>query len=134
MTKEETTYSLKKYKSALDRLAEAVQAASDNDELKRDGAIQRFEFTFELLWKALKIYLESTGRICSSPRAALKEAFKQGFFEDEPTFLEMLEDRNLSSHVYDADEAAAIFSRIKSDHLQAMQKLSKVLEAKISEL
>ncbi len=38
------------------RLAEAVSQAET--EIIRDATIQRFEFTFEAVWKALKLYLE----------------------------------------------------------------------------
>ena len=40
-------YSLKKLKDAYQRLEEGVKQAKD--ELDKDGVIQRFEFTFELI-------------------------------------------------------------------------------------
>lgn len=49
---EELKHALSKFKDALGRLREG--AAQARDELDKDGVIQRFEFTFELMWKALK--------------------------------------------------------------------------------
>jgi len=41
---------------AYDRLQDALRIPLEQ-ELSIDGAIQRFEFTFELTWKTLKAYL-----------------------------------------------------------------------------
>ena len=46
-------------RASADRLAEAV--AQPESELIRDATIQRFEFTFEVVWKTLKLYLERQG-------------------------------------------------------------------------
>jgi predicted nucleotidyltransferase len=41
-----------------------------------DGVIQRFEFTFELSWKLMKMFLEYTGiEELKSPRATIREAY-----------------------------------------------------------
>jgi len=40
------------FHNALSRLKEGVQKWDEADDLARDGLIQRFEFTFELAWKA----------------------------------------------------------------------------------
>lgn len=95
------------------RLAEAVaQPASD---LVRDATIQRFEFTFETVWKALQLYLTHQGQECQGPRPTLKMAFAHGIIptpEEADPWLEMLEDRNLTSHAYDEELAVQIHKRI----------------------
>jgi hypothetical protein len=41
----------------------------------RDAAIQRFEFTVEAVWKALKLYLQDQeGVMANSPKAVFREA------------------------------------------------------------
>ncbi|MFM8419784.1 MAG: nucleotidyltransferase substrate binding protein [Verrucomicrobiota bacterium] len=52
------------------RLAEAV--AQTESPLVRDAPIQRFEFTFEIVWKALKRYLECQGYECGGSTADLE--------------------------------------------------------------
>lgn len=112
----EIDLALKKLSDAMERLREGAAQASDA--LEKDGVIQRFEFTFELLWKTLRIFLEDEGVICKSPRECLKSAFKMGLIQDERAFLDMLEDRNLTSHIYDQSESERIFQNIKQSHLR----------------
>ena len=50
---------LRLLETALSRLEKAL--ARPVDEFVRDSAIQRFEFTFELLWKSVKTYAEEAG-------------------------------------------------------------------------
>jgi nucleotidyltransferase substrate binding protein (TIGR01987 family) len=114
-------YSLKKLKDAYKKLEEGVNQAKD--ELDRDGVIQRFEFTFELLWKALKIYLEQKGIIVKTPRDSFVEAFRINLISDEKIFLDMLEDRNNTTHIYDKVTSEKIFNRIKKSYKHEIIKI-----------
>lgn len=58
--------------AALDRLGEALR--EPKSDIVRDAAIQRFEFSFELFWKALKARAENDGLRVVSPREALRAA------------------------------------------------------------
>lgn len=81
----------------------------------RDAAIQRFEYTFEALWKFLKEYLkEREGVISNSPKSCFREAFSLGFLTEEETvkFLEMTDRRNDTSHTYKEEVAQIIYSKI----------------------
>ena len=66
-----------------------------------DVMVKRFEFTYEMAWKALKRYLDYLGFEVKNPRATFKEAYAQEIIIDENIWLDMIEQRNLSSHVYD---------------------------------
>lgn len=123
---EERFHALNRFQKAVDRLQEACREAKD--ELDKDGAIQRFEFTFELLWKCLKITLEAEGILCKTPRESLKGAFRAGIIKNEEAFLDMLEDRNKASHIYDKTESEKIFKRIKQNHLPNLVKVVKTLK------
>ncbi len=124
MNKTETEYSLAKLDQALVQLQDAVTRASDGDELKQDGAIQRFEFTFELMWKTLKVYLAYLGKKSTSPRDTLKEAFKEQLLKTEQPYLDMLDDRNLSTHVYDFVTTRKIFDHLKNNYYQAIEAVA----------
>lgn len=114
-------YSFKKLKDAHKRLEEGIKQTKD--ELDKDGVIQRFEFTFELLWKALKIYLEHQGIIVKTPRDSFVEAFRINLFDDEKIFLDMLEDRNNTSHIYNKVTSEKIFNRIKKNYSSEIAKI-----------
>jgi nucleotidyltransferase substrate binding protein (TIGR01987 family) len=123
-TSEKAELSVKKFLRALGRLEEAV--TSPPSPLQSDAVLQRFEFTFELCWKALRIHLSETHGIeISSPKGTLKEAFRHGLIQDEQEkpALQMLDDRNRSTHVYDEPEAMEIFSRVCSAHLPLLKSL-----------
>ena len=70
---------LEAFEKAMRRLKSALLKARDERgselyEFFRDCAIQRFEFTYELLWKCVKFYLyEVHGIVCNSPRMCLRE-------------------------------------------------------------
>lgn len=115
--------------NALERLKEAVAEFRDNSKpslngLLRDGIIQRFEFTYELAWKAAKAYLEEMGITDkTSPRSVIREAYAQLLITDEANWLLMLNDRNLTSHVYSEEIAVEISERIMNIYLDEFERL-----------
>ena len=121
MKKSDVLLKIQNFEKALERLKEAVDKAKDD--LDKDGVIQRFEFTVEILRKTLKAMLEYQGIECYSPRNCIKEAFKSKIIDDDEIILDMLEDRNLSSHVYDEDVSNKIFERIKNVYVEYLENL-----------
>ena len=109
---------------ALDRLAEAL--AEPESAISRDAAIQRFEFSFELAWRAIQERARDQGLDCRSPKGCVKLAFKTGWVESEPEWLSMLEDRNRASHTYNEALARDVFSRLAA-HLSVLRRLAATL-------
>ncbi len=111
------------YGKALDRLTEALQLEPAQS-IILDGVIQRFEFSYELAWRLIKAYLEYQGFTdVGSPRKAFRQAFQEGLIEDGQAWMDMLQDRNLSSHTYDEQQALSIYKRIKEMHNTVMYQL-----------
>ncbi len=104
--------SLSNLGSALKRLQEALQESADSS-LVIDGTIQRFEFVIELFWKTLKRLLEYEGIEARTPREALQRAYQAGWLDDETAWLQMLRDRNETSHLYDEAAARRIYGDIR---------------------
>lgn len=113
---------------ALDTLLEIVNEPYTI--IVRDAAIQRFEYTFEALWKFLKEYLqEKEGIVCGSPKACFREIFSVGLITEEDTvrFLQMTDDRNMTSHTYKEEVARLIYAKLK-EHSALMEKLFQQLK------
>ena len=86
--------------------------AQGNGDIVLDVAAKRFEFTYEMAWKALKRVLDFLGIDARAPRPVFKEAFAQGLLGEEQVWLDMIEIRNLSSHVYDEQEVSKILDEL----------------------
>lgn len=98
------------FRAALARLEAAL--AQPKTEWTRDAAIQRFEFTFELMWKAVAHAARAEGLDVASPRSALRAAFSLKWIEDDTTWLTMLDDRNRTTHAYSEAVAEEIYGRL----------------------
>lgn len=109
------------FKSALERLREALDEDLLKGSIVVDGTIQRFEFTFELAWKVAKNFLSYNGIEVETPRLVIKESFKAGIIKDGDGWIDMLEDRNKTSHIYDEKQALKIYEKIKQSHFRLLE-------------
>ena len=109
-----------------------VNAQKENySELEETGLIAMFEICYEQSWKVLKAVLEKEGDRNSktgSPRQIFKAAYSAGILPEEEVWIEILEDRNILSHVYDADKAQITIAKVREKYLPAFQTLKKILE------
>lgn len=97
----------------------------------RDATIQRFEYTFEALWKFLKEYLkDKEGIISNSPKSCFREAFSLGFLTEEETVkcLDMTDRRNDTSHTYKEEVAQIIYSKIPAYFLLMENLLERFMD------
>ncbi len=96
---------------AVSRLDEVL--AQPKTEIIRDSAIQRFEFSLDLSWKAIKARLEEEkGVICTSPKDCFKEAYHQGFIDYDQAWLDLVDARNQTVHTYNEEIAEEIFAKL----------------------
>ncbi|HEY8857530.1 MAG TPA: HI0074 family nucleotidyltransferase substrate-binding subunit [Rugosibacter sp.] len=124
------------FERALDRFRIVVTererwVAEGNGDIVLDVAVKRFEFTYEMAWKALKRTLDYLGLDARAPRPVFKEAFAQGLLADEQVWLDMIEMRNLSSHVYDEQEVSRILGELDR-YLAAFEALRIQLHKTLS--
>ncbi|HEY84452.1 MAG TPA: nucleotidyltransferase [Chloroflexi bacterium] len=127
---EQLVYALDKLEAAFLTLQQAVERTQDD--LDQDGVIHRFEFTFELLWKTTKIFLQYEGFHCAGPRSCIKEGARTGLLLKGELLLDMLNDRNKTTHVYDQDTAQEIFERIKRQYLSSIAANIQQFRGRIS--
>lgn len=113
------------FSSALLRLKEGCdEYRSTNSQVVRDGVIQRFEFTAELAWKSAREYLLDQGYTdINSPKAVMQAAFSDGLLEDDTGWVSLLNARNITSHVYDEQQAAQIYAAIDTQYIALFEQL-----------
>lgn len=118
--------------NALERLNEAIEDSKTYKlETLKDSVIQRFEFSFELSWKALKNYLNDQGVLeATTPKQTVKEAFAKGIIENAEIWMDMINDRNLTSHTYNQTDANVIYENIVSIYYAEMLKNLEKLQTK----
>jgi nucleotidyltransferase substrate binding protein (TIGR01987 family) len=120
---------LHNFKSAVERLCEAlIELENSGSSVVRDGVIQRFEFTTELAWEATREYLLDQGFVeVNSPKTVMKEAFSYGLIKNDEIWVQILNDRNLTSHIYKEDISIEICNRIIATHFNELKSLSERL-------
>ena len=77
--------------------------------------IQRFEYSTEAFWKYLEAYLSIEHNLsANSPREVIRTGLKAKLYSEEISkeLLQMLDDRNLTSHTYVEGLAETIAGRI----------------------
>lgn len=72
----QTSIDFSTFEKALQTLKAALDPPPANDR-ERDGAIQRFEYTFELSWKISKKVLQKHGISTDTPRGIFRELAQQ---------------------------------------------------------
>jgi nucleotidyltransferase substrate binding protein (TIGR01987 family) len=92
-----------------------VELHPDN-ELMRDGVIQRFEYTMDLAWKMMQRYskliqLDETS--LRSKNDLFREMARIRLIENAEAWIGHYAARNETSHDYDLEKAAAVFERVK---------------------
>ncbi len=103
------------YQTALRQLGEAVELSRQRPltNLEKQGIIQAFEYTYELGWNTLKDYLAFQGiPDLVGARDTIREAFRRALISDGEGWMEMLADRNLTSHTYNESIAERIVRKI----------------------
>jgi len=117
---------------ALGRFKEAMAIVNPNS-LERDAAIQRFEFTFEALWKAAKHFLTVIEGIdTASPKGVVRSCREVGLLSDGEAILalHMIDDRNLTVHTYNEPLAVEIYGRL-NDYCQLLDKWLNEMKNKL---
>lgn len=118
--------------SAFEKFSEIINAEVENKMIKRDACIQRFEFTIELFWKFLRLYMiENREKEINFPREVLQKAYKYNLINNEEIWLNMLTDRNKISHIYDEEEIEKIYSNIINNYYNEMKNCYNLLKERV---
>ncbi len=120
---------LDNYSRALSQLRKFIAQQNLND-LEEQGLIQAFEYTHELACNVLRDYLQSQGhQSIHGSRDATRKAFNLNIIDNGETWMDMIKDRNQTSHTYNQDTAHRISSNIKERYTLCFIKLEKTMQA-----
>lgn len=102
------------------------------NQLEKEGAVQRFEYTLELAWKTIKDYLEDSGVVLTAvtPRQVIKDAFTARVIDDGQTWIDMIDHRNLLSHTYDPANFEEAVDAIHDRYLAAFTQVRDLFESR----
>ena len=115
---------LSTWEKALTTLREALDLEVST--IARDAAIKRFEYNFELAWKTVKHFARLEGETCNSPKEALKTALKLNWIEDDKVWLDILDDRNQTTHTYQESTAESVYRNLPG-YYEAFVSLHRAL-------
>ena len=125
---------MKKFENFITHL-HVLEKASEQDlenEFIISGIIDKFFVQFELGWKLLKELLKYEGRavgMSGSPRAIIKDAYSIYDFLDADVWLEMLDNRNDLTHIYDGERAKKLVNIIINRCIPEFHKMENSINA-----
>ncbi len=121
---------LQNFRKALAQLDDAMGLMAERalSRLEKQGVIQAFEYSYELGWTTLKDYLVWQGiDDLVGPRDTIREAYSKGLIDEGQGWMNMLLDRNRTSHTYNEETAEAILANIQQRHHPLLKALEKTL-------
>jgi nucleotidyltransferase substrate binding protein (TIGR01987 family) len=126
--KERTRLQIETFSKALARLEEVMPM--DESEVVRDAMIQRFEFTFELGWKAMRHVLLDWGeRVPEVVGSVIQQAKSAHLIDDAAAWLEIRDCRNLTSHTYDEGTAVKVAATVRAVAVAEFRKLREKFQS-----
>jgi nucleotidyltransferase substrate binding protein (TIGR01987 family) len=136
------------YNKALKKLSEAIeyinkkikkndleieneQAEDILEEIIKEGLIQRFEYTYEMVWNVMKDYAlyQGNSEIADS-RDAIRFAFSTRLIKNGDMWMDMIKSRIKTSHTYNEETANEIYLKIINEYHYAFLKFQEVMEEK----
>jgi nucleotidyltransferase substrate binding protein (TIGR01987 family) len=100
------------------------------------GQIQKFEFTVELLWKTVQVFLlEVDGVDVVTPKSVAKEFVEAGYcdYGTYELFIRAINDRNQLSHIYRQEMAETIRQRLP-EYVRVVERIVSVMQAKLEDM
>lgn len=95
----------------------------------KDSTIQRFEYSYDSFWKFLKLYFEKKYNLenVNSPRSVFRTCVEKNICSEPEGILlfKMIDDRNITSHNYNAAKVREIFPNI----LEYYELILKILKS-----
>lgn len=96
------------------------------DDRDQAGAVQAFEFCYELSWKMMRRFLLARGQEVGSPKDIFRKAALEKLIDDPEVWFEFQKKRNLTTHTYEQanlDIIVNIFDQFSQELKTLLQRL-----------
>ncbi len=110
------------FQKAVSRLEEACTQPESS--FLRDPVIQRFEFSWEIAWKLLKLQPAAVGIEALSPREVIRQSLQAGLIQDGNVWTDAKLHRNMTSHTYDEALSKTVYVFVKGQGLHPLRRLA----------
>lgn len=131
---------MKKFEQAKSLYAKMSNQLNENrkvDDIFISAIMSEFDRLFELTWKSLKeyMYVDLGMREAKTgyPKQIIKLAYAQNLIHQSEMWIQILEDRNDDTHVYNETAARSYVSRIRRDYMPFLGNVYQELSAYIPE-
>lgn len=103
-------------------------------ELEEQGAIQAFEYTYELGWNVLKDFLQYQGQTdIYGSRDAIRKAFRAGLIESGDKWMDAYISRTKTSHTYNEETAREVVDAVLSVYYDLFVALENKMASLLAE-
>lgn len=119
------------FTKAVGRLAEVIDISRQRklNPFERDSLIKRFEFSYEMAWKLMMSYEKSNGIVeIHGSKDVVRRAYSMAIIENGEAWLEMIDARNSTSHLYDEEMAADVIDEIIHTYYPLFVELQNKME------
>ncbi|HRO41961.1 MAG TPA: nucleotidyltransferase substrate binding protein [Flavipsychrobacter sp.] len=98
------------------------------NDIYKQGLIQSFEFTHELAWNVMKDFAEDQGSTnIRGSKDATRYAARVNLITNAHLWMQMIQNRNKTTHTYHEETANEIFFEIISDYTLAFTLFEKTM-------
>ena len=117
------------YLKALSQLEKFYAKGENLSNMEEQGMIKAFEYTYELAWNTMKDFYENQGETgIQGSRDTFNLAFRRGLILDGEIWMQMLQDRNRTSHTYNEETADEISENILNLYFLQFTQLKQEFE------
>ena len=121
---------IENFNRAYEIFTDAVQAYKSDKSvvLMQMALIQSFEICFELAWKILKDYLSVKAVEVFTPKDTIKSAFNAQIIMNGQVWIDMANDRNLSSHEYNMEKVNLMLEKISNEYTDELADFNEKIK------
>lgn len=98
-------------------------------EQEQAGAIQAFEYCYELTWKVIKNVLEERGLEVGSPKDTFRKAALEKIIIDPEIWFNFQKIRNITVHTYQEENVMQVLAIFESFSTQVAYVIKKLEES-----